>query len=62
MPLIFKKNKTLSATPTAKESSSGMGLYIAKKYVDSMNGSIWVESEKGKGASFFVTLPKYHGV
>ncbi len=56
---IFKKNRTLSATPTANESSSGVGLYIVKKYVDQMLGSVTVESEEGKGASFFITLPRH---
>ena len=55
---IFKKNKVLSAVPTANESSSGVGLYIVKKYVDQMHGSVTVESEEGKGSSFYVTLPR----
>jgi len=57
MRLIFKKNSMLSATPTANESSSGMGLYIVKKYVDQMKGSLEVDSEIGKGAAFYVKLP-----
>ena len=55
---IFEKNKTMSAMPTANESSSGLGLYIVKKYVDQMNGSVAVESEEGKGSAFYVTLPR----
>jgi len=58
MSEIFKKNKVLSATPTANESSSGVGLYIVKKYVDQMHGAVSVESEEGKGSSFYVTLPR----
>ena len=54
----FEKNKTLSAMPTANESSSGLGLYIVKKYVDQMNGAVTVESQEGKGSTFFVTLPR----
>ena len=57
MQLIFKKNSMLSATPTANESSSGMGLYIVKKYVDQMKGSLQVESEISKGATFYVKFP-----
>lgn len=55
---IFKKSKILSYKPTADESSSGVGLYIVKKYVDQMHGWVTVESEEGKGATFFVTLPR----
>lgn len=55
---IFFKNEILSATPTADETSSGMGLYIVKKYVDMMNGWVWLESEEGKGSTFFVSLPR----
>lgn len=55
---VFEKNKTLSAMPTANESSSGLGLYIVKKYVDQMNGTVTVESEEGKGSTFYVTLPR----
>ena len=35
---------------------SGMGLYIAKKYIDLLNGKIEVESEVGKGSIFTVTV------
>ncbi|MFA4998444.1 MAG: ATP-binding protein [Candidatus Paceibacterota bacterium] len=36
---------------------AGLGLYIAKKYIDLHNGKIWVESEgKGKGSAFYVEL------
>ena len=55
---IFKKNKVLSAIPTANESSSGVGLYIVKKYVDQMRGWVRVESEESKGATFLVALPR----
>jgi signal transduction histidine kinase len=37
---------------------SGLGLAIAKQAVDLQQGSIWVESESGKGSVFHVRLPK----
>ncbi len=53
---LFKKFQRLSAKPTANESSTGLGLSIVKQFVESMNGLVWVESEPGKGATFFVKL------
>ncbi|WP_422358861.1 tetratricopeptide repeat protein [Reichenbachiella sp.] len=53
---LFQKYQRLSAEPTAGEDSTGLGLSIVKKFVDAMKGGIWVESEVGRGASFFVAF------
>jgi signal transduction histidine kinase len=52
--LLFKKFQRLSAKPTDGENSTGLGLSIVKKYVELMNGSVWCESEYGKGAEFLI--------
>ena len=36
---------------------SGLGLSIAKAYVEMLQGKIWVESEEGFGSSFYFTIP-----
>lgn len=54
---LFGKFARLSAQPTGGEHSTGLGLSIVKRMVEAMQGSVWCESEAGKGATFFVEFP-----
>jgi two-component system, sensor histidine kinase and response regulator len=51
---LFGKFSQLSARPTADEQSTGLGLFIVKKLVEAMNGTVWCESEYRKGATFII--------
>ena len=54
---LYQKFSRLSAQPTAGEPSSGLGLSIVRKLIDSMGGAIRCESEEGKGARFIADFP-----
>ena len=53
---IFKMFAALSVTDEFH--GTGVGLTVAKKIVELHGGDIWVESEVGKGSTFFFTMPR----
>lgn len=56
---LFNKFTRLKPRPTAGESSTGLGLYIVKRLVETMQGKVWCESELGEGSTFIIEMPIY---
>ncbi len=54
---IFEKLYQVTDSKGKTFPGLGMGLYISKEIVKRHSGQIWVESEKGKGSTFYVSLP-----
>jgi ligand-binding sensor domain-containing protein/signal transduction histidine kinase/CheY-like chemotaxis protein/AraC-like DNA-binding protein len=57
---LFRIDKNNVSKGTAGEHGTGLGLIIASEFVKSNNGSIRIDSEVGKGTTFFISLPQSH--
>jgi two-component system, NarL family, sensor histidine kinase EvgS len=57
LPKLFTRFTKLKSRPTARESSTGLGLSIVKHFVTGMGGRVWCETPDAKGARFIVELP-----
>ncbi len=57
IPLIFEEFRQLDGSITRKYGGAGIGLSLAKKLVELHEGEIWVDSELGKGSTFYFTIP-----
>ncbi|HAO93013.1 MAG: hypothetical protein A2X93_08085 [Deltaproteobacteria bacterium GWC2_56_8] len=55
---LFKEFEQIDSSITREYGGTGLGLVLTKRLVELHKGSIRVESEPGKGSTFFVKLPQ----
>jgi Na+/proline symporter/nitrogen-specific signal transduction histidine kinase len=55
--LVFEKFYQARQIGTGNPTGSGLGLAICQRIIQHLGGEIWVESEYGKGAAFYFTVP-----
>jgi PAS domain S-box-containing protein len=55
--IIFERFRQGNESLTRNYEGAGLGLSIAKSYVEMLGGTIWIESEESIGSTFYFTLP-----
>jgi signal transduction histidine kinase len=54
---IFEKFYRGTNVLSLETTGTGLGLYIARAFIEASGGKIWFKSEEGKGSTFYFTLP-----
>ena len=54
---LFDEFRQADATITSEFGGTGLGLSITRKFVGLHKGRVWVESELGRGSTFFIAIP-----
>ena len=57
MDALFDEFRQADATITSEFGGTGLGLSITRKFVELHKGRVWVESELGRGSTFFIAVP-----
>ncbi len=58
IPHLFQKFYRVDNSTTRTIGGTGLGLFICRKIIELYQGRVWVESEVGKGSTFFINLPR----
>jgi len=58
VPHLFQKFYRVDNSATRTIGGTGLGLFICKKIIELYKGRIWVESEWGKGSTFYINMPR----
>lgn len=58
LPHLFQKFYRVDNSATRTIGGTGLGLFICRKIIELYGGRIWVESQLGKGSSFYINLPR----
>lgn len=58
VPHLFQKFYRVDNSATRTIGGTGLGLFICRKIIEMYDGRIWVESELGKGSTFYINLPR----
>jgi len=57
---LFEKFFKVESREKEKDTGTGLGLAIVKSIAEQHHGEVWVESELGKGSTFYLSLPLQH--
>ena len=57
LDIIFQKFRQIDSQIFESRQGTGMGLAIAKAYIELLGGKIWVQSEEGSGSNFYFRIP-----
>jgi signal transduction histidine kinase len=55
--MLFQPFQRLDKEGSGNAKGTGLGLLVCRRLVEAHGGHIWVESEPGKGSSFYFSLP-----
>jgi PAS domain S-box-containing protein len=58
VPHLFQKFYRVDNSATRTIGGTGLGLFISRKIIELYSGRVWVESQLGKGSTFYINLPR----